>query len=333
MKTSADFIKRDETIFVCFDDIIRCSKVKLMKHFNENPVEGLSEYLDLTPISDMDEKNLLRRALTTYHSNPLTELVNEDYIEDDIEDKDEHAIIVADSVYKMFSGDIEDLINDAPAGRVVGTIAMLFKQKFVNHIYFYSEVFDIRVLADIDNQFGQHEGRWTYVHGDLATTIKGLTHKPTFYFLNKAYYLNILLSLGEDIYNYTEVTLADVGYNYVYDELSDSVASMVTHTEEEFTELIMKFGMFTPFVMDETYFTSNDYVDMLSQSFISALNETEDPVEREAIINLVKTASDHIDDVKSNGDTSMQIKIDDQMIEPGVPVDDPSLKLTNINKL
>lgn len=327
-----EFTGRNEVLFISYEDIIRCRKVPMLDNARKQFKDAF-DHVDMTIIEDMDNKNLLRFAVTSEHNNPVREFFDEELLDDDLIPNEDGSILLSDELRKMFEQS-DDLIDRSPSGRMIGVLEILFRQPFLEHVFIHSNEYDLREQADIASLFSKYSDSVSYVHGNFEDVIKSLDRTPTFYMFNDVQLLPRLLMMDKSFYEYTEINVADIGYNYVYDELNEVVTLQVELDEYDFKELIIKFGMFNPFIMDDTYFTSNDYITMLSEMFIDLYSAAETDEEKKAVLDLIKKNSDDIEDVKKNGDTrSSQVLDDGTVIRPGRMPDADQEFYDAINKL
>lgn len=333
------FVGRKEYFFIDYQDMIACVKVPILKEVRDLYADD--EVIDITKIKDMDDKNLLRFALSSRFKNPIIELIRHELWIEDEEDEDgdvyqvpsdipdELAIEYANVVYAQILESDELIYERATEGRIYSVVKLLIEQNFTAHIYFYTEEYDIRVHTSIDHLMKGNDEMYSYVYGDLFDAIPQLPNKPTFYFLSDADDVTNILSMDKEVYEYTEINLASHGYNHFLNGLTGELELRVLTENFDFEEMIVKFGMITPYVFDETYYTSNDYaamiVDIMSTLLDNALEEN-DSTKIATILKAMDETSNKLKQIKELGyDPDTVDIIDGVEIHAGLlPDEDPS---------
>lgn len=334
------FVGRKEYFFVDYHDMIACVKVPILKALREM-VDEDDEILDISKISDMDDKNLLRFSVLSRFKNPIIELIRSEHW---VEEDDETGEYVASDVpmdltvdycnvlYEQILESDELIYEQAVEGRIYSVIKLLIEQSFTAHVYFYSEEYDIRIHASIDHLMKGEEDSYSYVYGDLFDAIPKLPDKPTFYFLSDADDATNILSMDESVYQYTEINLATHGYNYFINGLTNQLELRLLTENFDFEEMIVKFGMISPYVFDDTYYTSNDYanmvVDIMGQLLDDAIEEN-DSEKISTILQAMEETSNKLKAVKELGyDPSTVVVMEDTVIHPSLLPDEDADKPT-----
>lgn len=333
------FVGRKEYFFVDYHDMIACVKVPILKALREI-IDENDEVLNISKISDMDDKNLLRFSLLSRFRNPIIELIRSEHWVEEDEDGNfvasdvpmDLAVDYCHALYEQLLESDEFIYENAVEGRIYSVVKLLIEQNFTAHIYFYTEEYDIRIHTSIDHLMKGESDNYSYVYGDLFDAIPKLPDRPTFYFLSDADDVTNILSMDESVYQYTEINLASHGYNYFINGLTGELELRLLTENYDFEEMIIKFGIITPYVFDDTYYTSNDYANMVVEVMSDLLDEALEENDSEKISTILQAmdeTSKKLGQLKELGyDPSKTVTMDDTVIHPGLRPDEDMHKPT-----
>jgi hypothetical protein len=122
-------------------------------------------------------------------------------------------------------------------------------QKFTSKIYIYSEEYDKRIHADIQMNY-KDMNKVNYVTGPLHEVIKQIEGVTTYIFAD---IFDVTTLLAFDKCAYTNVLVANYGYNYYY--MEDGKLALRMNLEEVSKEKIFKFATFMPADFTNSHFS------------------------------------------------------------------------------
>ena len=231
-----DYAKRDECIFITYNDIIKCTNFLLCKSILKYK-EVYKDYLHLDLIENMSDMDLEMFLLSMNTENVFQYLARKsfNYEKTNIE----------------FSSKIDNLYHSAPLLKIGAILEYICGNKFTKKVYLYSEEYDPRIVIDIEMMFKNNK-KIEYVYGDFMDVVPSLKYIPTSYFLNHYMYVNCLYGL--DMLAFTEIMIPCFKYNLREGDSTTSDTGVMTlklETATMFTEdKPFKVATFVPFTID-----------------------------------------------------------------------------------
>ena len=199
------FVMRDQYIFICYKDIIKLTYPVMLKEIIDNYYDDLLPYLELEHIKDYNMENLERLCIERINKNPLTYIKRPECTEE-----------TCDLLLNVFEDEFIDMYTQSKLTHFGAKLYTMFSLQGIKGIYIYSEKPIPQILIDCKVYFEAYDNKIKYVAGDFIEVVKCLDHQPTLYILNDADYIQQLID--NNLVAYSEIMLAELGYNYELDE-------------------------------------------------------------------------------------------------------------------
>lgn len=241
------FVMRDQYIFICYKDIIKMTYPVMLKELIDKYYEDLAPYLELDKIKDYDIYNLERLCVERITKNPLT------YIK-----KPECSEETCDLLLNAFEDEFIEMYTKSRLTDFGAKLYTVFLQQGVKDVYIYVDKPIDQIPYDCRVYFEAYESKIKYVSGDFIDVIRQLPHKPTLYILNDADYIQELID--NKLIEYTEIMVAELGYNYEVD--NEFMLRIKGGYEDKMEKEIFKLAMFPVVSLDKKHFTNLSESDM-----------------------------------------------------------------------
>lgn len=241
------FSTRDQIIFITYEDIIKINYVVLLQTIIKDYKEELGSILKLSEIEDYDIHNLNRLCIERTYKNPLKYLcVNK-------EDFD-----LCDELLDTFEKEFTDMYAMAEFTNFGAKLFNILVQPFVKKVYIHTDKRLYQIPYDCKLYFSDFEDKVEYVYGDMIGLIKSLTDKPTTYILNDIEKAQSLYEEG--LLEYTEVLIAELGYNFKLTENSDDVV-LKHELDKHIKDGNFKLGFLSVINFEEKHFSCLKVID------------------------------------------------------------------------
>lgn len=222
-----------QSIFIEYEDIIKCPAFVLINALKENKVAD--KIFDFSEIKSMNMDELFewyqnRRHKNVFKNIPLTEFGKEKFKVPTGMTYDSFMDSFLYSEYENIPGivDSNSILNFAKI------LPKLFDASLVHKIYIWSEIYSERIEKDLENLYGR---RLTYVTGDLKSVLirENVPNDSTYVFSNIR---NILILKDANKLEKSSVIIADeFGYNMEGD-------SSCINLEELASQVLFKLDFF-----------------------------------------------------------------------------------------
>ena len=204
------FSTRDQILFITYEDIIKMNYAILLQTISKDYTEELGGILKLSEIDNYDIHNLNRLCVERTYKNPLKYLcVNNDDFD------------LCDELLDTFEKEFIDMYAMADFTDFGAKLFNILVQPFVKKVYIHTDKKIYQVPYDCKLYFSDFEDKVEYVYGDVTDFVKSLDSKPTMYILNDIDIANDLYKEG--LLEYTEVLIAELGYNFKLNGNKDDV--------------------------------------------------------------------------------------------------------------
>lgn len=226
-----EYVKSHEFIFIQYHDIIKSYKPYLLKKllYNKDYREGYTGALNFDLFKDYSDNQLLGLAMRSLSKNIL------EYIS--ISEFDYDATL--ESLYED-TEDFPDMFSESPLLKIGTTIFSLLKLDYVKKIYVHTNTYDERIHKDLIDTYGDMK-RITYVNGDFIDAVKAIPEKITTYIVNDVRTIDTLIE--NDLISYSNVLVADAGWNYKQNE-ENKIVLKCDDIEAKSKKHIFKTGTF-----------------------------------------------------------------------------------------
>lgn len=235
------FTARPEVIFITYNEIIRNPYPYLLSVLIEKYKHVYQDFLDVDKLIDKDIRIMERLCTQRQEKNIFREFSIREFD--------------FDGGLKEFEELHEDMYleEQVPLLEIGKQIGLLMSQKFTDKIYFYTPEFDLKTYVDIQKTFHDMT-KIRYVYGDFIEAIEMIEEEITTFILND-------IELVPDIFfmekaNYTNILIAEHGYNYYFDDNSQELklkVDMGVYYENK--DLVFSFATFKPLKMTEEHFS------------------------------------------------------------------------------
>lgn len=234
------FSTRDQYVFICYKDIIKhCYPIMLKKLIDEY-YDDLSNFLYLDFIKEYDIYNLERLCIERTDKNPIKYLKKELCTDE-----------TADNLLKTFEDEMYDMYTQSRFTNFGAKIFNLIMQPQIKEIYIYVERPIQQILYDCKIQFEQFGNKIKYVCGDFIEVVSKLPNKPTSYILNDVDYIQDLID--NKYIEFTEIIIAELGYNFKLGENNDLV--LKGDYESLMEKEVFKIGYLPTLILEDKHFT------------------------------------------------------------------------------
>lgn len=235
------FAMRDQYMFICYKDIVKhCYPVMLKKLINEY-YDDLLPYFYIDMIKDYDIHNLERLCTERTDINPLKYLKRENCTDE-----------TCDILLKTFEEEMIDMYTNSRFTEFGAKIFNIILQPQIKEIYIYVEQPINQIMYDCKVHFEQFGNKIKYVCGDFIDVIAKLPIKPTTYVLNDVLYIQKLID--NNFIKFTEVIIAELGYNFELDSKGDVVTK--NNYEKLMEEKVFKIGYLPTIKLEQKHFTA-----------------------------------------------------------------------------
>lgn len=240
MNNTTYFSTRDQYIFICYKDIIKHVYPVLLKKLIDNYYDDLIGLIHLDVIKDYDIFNLERLCIERTEINPLRYLKKENCTDE-----------TADMLLQTFEEEMYDMYTQSKFTNFGAKIFNLIMQPQVKEIYIYVEKPINQIMYDCKLYFDQFGNKIKYVCGDFIDVVKKLPHKPTSYIINNVDYIQELID--NNFINFTEIVIAELGYNFKLDDKRELV--LKGNYESLMEKEVFKIGYFPTLILEDKHFT------------------------------------------------------------------------------
>ena len=234
------FVMRDQYLFICYKDVIKLTYPVMMKELIEKYYDDLIPYLNLDKIKDFDIYNLERLCVERITKNPLTYIKKSECTEE-----------TCDLLLDAFEDEFIEMYTKSRLSDFGAKLYTVFEQQGVKGVYIYAEKPITQIPYDCNVYFEKYANKIKYVSGDIVEVINQLDFKPTVYMLNDADYVQRLIDAK--LIEYTEVMIAELGYNYEVDENYN--LRIKGNYEDLMEKEIFKLAFFPIVTLEKKHFT------------------------------------------------------------------------------
>lgn len=301
---SNPFTTRDEVIFCTLEDMLISSRSGVLKQIIEKGIPEFDHCIEKGKYDGLNEKNIVRLAVTSRYYNPVCELVTDDILAvdegryDDGEEDFENDIILTDAIETVVRADMPNLYMLSPKTDLAYGALNLLANPSLTTFIIYTEDYDIRVNDIINEIYSSFTSKIIYVYGEFGAIIEKLVSegiKPTSYILNDIDMAKYLFDSGEEHTKFIEVMVGNLGYNYIMNELNDMFELKHDFPVDEQQEKCIKFSLMNTFNLSEEYFTGDDIIETTIHSVEEMADEEMTEEEREVLTNVMRKSFDEID--------------------------------------
>jgi hypothetical protein len=230
------FEERPEVLLITYEDIIKCPYPFLLNKIDTKLSPYYESFLDLEKFKGMDMDNLLRLCIQRSDIDIFKFLAKEEF---------DTAGALKDLKDRYF-----EIYKDSPLLKIGNSLGMMLSQKFTEKIYIYSEVYDIRIHLDVQENFPDME-RVNYVSGNFEAVLDKLEGITTFIVNDIDYIVDII---NKEKAEYANIMLASYGYNYFYNDDTNAM-DLRCDVEKIIGDRVCKFATFIPVDLSEKHFS------------------------------------------------------------------------------
>lgn len=229
-----EFTKRDEIIFVCYDEIIKNIYPYLLRQIITKYQKQYKEFIDIESFVNLDDKNLLRLVIQRSDKNLLRylSLKSFDY----------------DGALTDLKNKFNEMYINSPLLIFGQSINFLLSQKFTKKIYIYTPNYDKRIHFDIQMTY-KNMDVINYVTGDFTEVVQSLDGITT-WVLNDVIDITTLIEFKKT--EYTNILVLNSGFNYTKDE--DDKLVLRINIDDIVNQYIFKFATFDSINLTKEYF-------------------------------------------------------------------------------
>lgn len=233
-KVNNPFTMREEIILIEYKDVIKCPSAGILNLIKKDYMNDLKGLINTKKLNLMDFKNLQRMAIERPCKNIL------DYIK--VSDFN------TNEIYNALYNAYDTIYMDLPLMVMGQSLYFISQQKFTKKIYIYSEEYDKKIEFDIKENYCEMKNIY-YVAGKLEDIINNIEPVTSYIFADVD---NVKTIMDLDKIEYTEIMVAEYGYNY---EIKNSTLVIKGGYEDMTYDKKFKIACFTPLKMDNSYFT------------------------------------------------------------------------------
>lgn len=235
------FSTRDQIIFLSYQDIIKQNYAYMIYLIIEHYYDDLIDILRLDELKDYDIPNLQRLCIERIYKNPLKYIArSQEYFK------------VCDELLELFEKEMYHIYTDAPLTDFGKKMYTILLQKNVKKVYIHTDKLNHQIAYDTQNLFGEFMDKIELLYGDFGECIAMMETRPTCYIVNDVEYIKTLID--NNWIEYTDIILAELGYNFELDK--DSKLVVKYGIENLMEEKIFKFATLSPINLEEKHFTS-----------------------------------------------------------------------------
>lgn len=275
------FVNREEVIFCTLEDMLISSRSGVLKYLIEHGVPEFEDSIDISKFKGLNEKNIVRLAVTSKYMNVACEVVTQDVMDfeegrfgfdedDEVETEDNQAvdiyddITITDAIETIVRADMPNLYTISPKSDLAYGSLQLLPNKSLKKFIIYTEGYDQRVHDIINTLYASHTSKVLYVYGGFEKVIEKLFKEglaPTSYFLNDVDLAKYIFDLDSPHTKFIEIMVGNLGFNYFMNELDDIFGLKHDFPDEEQKSKCKKFSLVDTFNLSEEYFTGNDVIE------------------------------------------------------------------------
>lgn len=221
-----EYVNSDEYIFIQYHDIIKSFKPYLLTKLLYEYRKEYDGCIDFDRYKDYSDNQLLGLSIKSTDKNVLKYLMTSPI----------NADLCLYDLYNSFP----NIFSESKLLTIGTSIFMMLKQKYVKNIYIHTDTYDERIHKDLQETFADMS-RITYVTGSFVNVIQDIPEKITTYILNDVELIDTLIEY--DKISYTNVLIADCGWNYKFDK-DKKVVLKVDDIDSKSKKYIFKTGTF-----------------------------------------------------------------------------------------
>jgi len=230
-----EFTKMDEVIFITYDEVIKNPYPILLLTILKKYKDIYKDYLKLELIDGMDLDDLYVLCCQRHEKNIFRYLTKKEF------DFDK----ALNDIYYKFN----DLFINTDLLPIGNSIHMLLTQKFTKKIYVYTKTYDKRIHLDLQLNFHDMT-KINYVTGNLYDVLNTLEGVTTYIFND---IMDVSYLIGDKL-NYSNILVANYGYNYTLDENKNMILRL--NLSDIYNQYVFKFSTFIPIDLTEKHLES-----------------------------------------------------------------------------
>lgn len=234
MGTDMYFTKRDEVLFIEYNEVVKSPTLFMLKMIRGPLKEIYRDFIYVEFLENKTDEELEIYLLQRKNKNIFLDLAKRPF---DYE-----------MTYQNLYNKYDDMYLHTPLLKIGSTIDFLSSQKFNRKIYLYSKEYDPRIEVDIPLSFKEWS-KIEYVYGELEDVLERILPVTTF-ILHDIWLLPRLCYLGKT--NLTDIICARYPYNLKYNEELNEFEPIVL-VEKYALENVFKFGLFSAINLNEKH--------------------------------------------------------------------------------
>lgn len=225
---------KNEYIFISLDDVLYTHIPNILKLLRDDRYrKEMSSYIDYSKFDNLSDEELNFFCLKRMHKNILNEVAISNF---------DTWLTLADIMYR----NNEYIKNNICMLHMASVMDTLAQQQFTKKIYMYSEsADDVKIVSEL---FGKYSNCY-FISGDFKSAIKTIKENITLYIIDDADRVYDLVSL--DKVHYTDILIANYGYNYIYDEEQKIPILKLTDVDKLSKANNFRLNMFMPFTKEQ----------------------------------------------------------------------------------
>ena len=189
-----------EVVFITYEDVIKDCRPEILRYIMKNKKDEFKDYLKVDILENLTDDQYIGLCLSSTSMNILEYLSKKDFNFD----KTLEGIMQKDPL----------LYEKCKLLSIGESIHILLKQSFTQKIYIYTPQYDERIHHDIKKEYP--DNKVEYISGPIEGVLNAIEERITTYILNDIELLKMMVDLKK--VSYTNVLLANLGYNYALDE-------------------------------------------------------------------------------------------------------------------
>lgn len=230
-----EFTKRDEIIFISYDEVIKNPYPLLLSTIITKYKDVYKDFLSLDKLENMSMDDLYVLCSQRHDKNIFRYLSKKEFNFDK----------ALNDLYHKFN----DLFINTDLLPIGNSIHILLSQKFTKKIYIHSKEYDKRIHLDLQLNF-RDMTKINYVTGNMSEVISSLEGVTTYIFND---IMDVSYLIGEKM-NYTNILVANYGYNYTLNE--NGTLMLRINLEDMMKKYVFKFSTFIPIDLSEKHINS-----------------------------------------------------------------------------
>lgn len=227
MGTNMFYTKREEVIFIDYNEVIKSPTLFMLKMIRDKLQDVYRDFIHVEFLDGKTDEELEIYLLQRKNKNIFLDLAKRKF----------NYTKAYNDLYVKY----DDMYIRSPLLKIGTTIDFISAQKFNKKIYFYSEVYDPRIEIDIKYSF-KDTSKMEYVYGDLEKVMETI-EPPTSFMLHDVWTLPRLVMLNKTYL--TDIVCSRYTYNLKYNTELNEVEPVVL-VEKYIEESLFKFGLFAP---------------------------------------------------------------------------------------